>query len=79
MDIDEDVASGNQLPFSFVELKALLMSIVQTTKDAHDGTRSRAELFFVSAQPPRAHCLSIDVYELTLLLFAGPAFPGALP
>lgn len=50
MDLDEDGdgdgTSGGQLPYTFAELKALLVSIVQITKEAHDNTRSRAELFF---------------------------------
>jgi hypothetical protein len=45
MDMDEPSTEDQPL-YTAAELKALLMSIVQITKEAHDGTRSRAELFF---------------------------------
>ena len=45
MQVDDQHADETPL-YTAAELKALLTSIVQITAEAHDGSRSRAELFF---------------------------------
>eukprot|EP01043_Picozoa_sp_COSAG02_P009962 COSAG02_NODE_344_length_24146_cov_12.795983_2_plen_1040_part_00 len=59
MAVDEEPTDDQPL-YTATEMKALLTSIVQITREAHDGARSRAELFF--DLPPKEHYP--DYYEI---------------